>query len=92
VRTLVRDPKKAGELEKLGVELAVGDFDNSESLDTALAGMERAFLLSPSSPRQVELQAHFVEAAKRARVRHLVKLSGAGASQDNPQQFARWHW
>jgi uncharacterized protein YbjT (DUF2867 family) len=92
VRALVRDRKKAQGLAKSGVELAQGDFDDPASLDAALADVKSAFLLSPSMPQQVELQGNFVEAAKRANVRHIVKLSGAGASEHNPQQFARWHW
>ena len=92
VRALVRDPKKAEALTHMGVELAQGEFDNPTSLDAALVGVDSAFLLSPSTPQQVMLQGNFVEAAKRANVRHIVKLSGAGASEHNPQQFARWHW
>ncbi|GAC1356826.1 MAG: SDR family oxidoreductase [Ktedonobacteraceae bacterium] len=92
VRALVRDIKKAQGLAKIGVELAQGDFDDPASLDAALADVKSAFLLSPSMPQQVELQGNFVEAAKRANVRHIVKLSGAGASEHNLQQFARWHW
>ncbi len=92
VRALVRDPQKAQELAQKGIELAQGDFDNTDSMDKALSGVESAFLLSPSTPQQVEQQGNFVEAAKRAGVRHIVKLSGAGASENNPQQFARWHW
>ncbi len=92
VRALVRDPQKAQELAQNGVELAQGEFDNAASLDAALAGIDSAFLLSPSTPQQVEQQGNFVDAAKRAGVHHIVKLSGAGASENNPQQFARWHW
>ena len=92
VRAFVRDPQKAQELAQQGIELAQGDFDTIDSMDKALAGVESAFLLSPSLPQQVEQQRKFVDAAKRAGVRHIVKLSGAGASENNPQQFARWHW
>ncbi len=92
VRALVRDPKKAEALAQRGVELAQGDFDNPASLDAALQGVDSAFLLSPSMPQQVEQQNAFVDAAQHANVRHIVKLSGAGASENNPQQFARWHW
>jgi len=92
VRALVRDPQKAQGLAQQDVELAQGDFDNIASLDAALAGVDSAFLLSPSTLKQVEQQGNFVDAAKRAGVRHIVKLSGAGASEHNPQQFARWHW
>jgi uncharacterized protein YbjT (DUF2867 family) len=92
VRALVRDPQKAVALQEAGIELAFGSFEQPETLQAALEGIETAFLLSPSTPEQVHVQSNFVDAAKRSGVRHLVKLSGAGASENNPQQFARWHW
>ncbi len=92
LRALVRDPQRAIALQEAGVELVPGSFEQPETLHAALAGIDTAFLLSPSTPEQVHLQRNFVDIAKRTGVRHLVKLSGAGASEDNPQQFARWHW
>lgn len=92
VRALVRNPEKATALRTQGVELVQGDLEKPATLAAALSGVEKAFLLSPSTPQQVEQQKAFVDAAKQAGVRHLVKLSGAGASETNPQLFARWHW
>ncbi len=92
MRALVRDVQRASTLKANGIELVQGEFEKPETLEAALAGVERAFLLLPSSPVQVQQQCAFVDAARRAGVRHIVKLSGAGASEDNPQQFARWHW
>ncbi len=92
VRALVRDPLKATALQKRGIELAVGTLDKPETLETALTGVETALILSPSAPNQLHLQCCFVDAARQAGIRHIVKLSGASASEDNPQQFARWHW
>ena len=92
VRALVRTPQKAASLQGMGVELVEGDFESVESLDRAMQGVDKAFLLSAISPKQTEWQANFVEAAKRAGVHGIVKLSGAGASENSPELFARWHW
>ena len=58
----------------LNVEFVRGNFDDATSLDAALAGVERAFLLSPSSAEQVAREANFIRAAKRAGIRHVVKF------------------
>lgn len=91
VRALVRDASRAGELKDLGAELAVGDLANTASVDAALVGVDAAFLLTSTDPKQVELQGNFIEAAKRANLGHLVKLSVVGAAPDAPAQLMRWH-
>lgn len=64
-----------------GVEVAYGDFADDGALDRALRGVDSAFLVSPSSLRQVELEAAFIAAATRAGLRHLVRLSAQGVEQ-----------
>ena len=41
----------------------------------ALEGVERAYLVSPISPMQSEFEQAFLETAKEAGVKHIVKLS-----------------
>jgi len=91
VRALVRDPAKRATLEAPGVEIARGDLGDPASLDAAMKGVDRVFLLSSVDQRQAELQGNAVQAAKRAGVRHIVKLSSAGTSLDSPITIARLH-
>ena len=91
VRALLRNPNSAGEIKGPLVEVAVGDFLNPASLDAALRGVEKAFLIPPMDQRSVEMQANFIRAAKRAGTRHVVKLSVAGADVNSPVRVARWH-
>ena len=74
-----------------GAERVEGDFDEAASLEKAMAGIERAFLLTNSSPRAEAQQKAFVEAAKRAGVRHVVKLSQFAAHAASPVRFLRYH-
>ena len=74
-----------------GAERVEGDFDDRESLEKALEGVERAFLLTNSSPKTEAQQKTFVEAAKRAGVRHVVKLSQLAAVAESPVRFLRYH-
>lgn len=91
VRAFVRDPEKAAPLRALGVDVAVGDLNEPETLAPALEGVERLFLLTSADPRQVEQQGQAVVAAQSAGVRHVVKLSALGADLDASISVARWH-
>jgi uncharacterized protein YbjT (DUF2867 family) len=94
-RALVRTKDKARVLEGIpGVELASGDFADPDSLAPALAGIDRALLISSADPRLPQLQANFIHAAKTAGVPYVVKFSGAwamGGADLREWRFARWH-
>jgi len=91
VRAFVRDPARASVVRLPGVDIAVGDLGRPESLDRALSGVNRVFLLSPADPEQVTLQGNVVQACKRAGVARIVKISVAGGP-DAATQIGRWHW
>jgi uncharacterized protein YbjT (DUF2867 family) len=91
VRAFVHDPKKFS--APAGVEVAAGDFRDAASLEAALAGVDHAYLVGPAGPDQVELETAFVEAAQRAGLAHLVRLSILGADQPGADavRFAAAH-
>lgn len=91
VRALVREASRAQKIALPGVEIVEGDFDRPETLSAALQGIERAFLLAPSSEQAEKQQIAFVEAAQKSGVRHIVKLSQLGADADSSQRFLRYH-
>ena len=91
VRALVRDTARASFIRDAGFETVEGDFDKPETLGAALEGVESALLLTPPSPHTVEYQSAFIEAAKRAGVRRVVKLSSIGADSSAPEGFVKWH-
>lgn len=91
-RAMVRNPDQQTELTALpGVEVVAGDFNDPSTLAAALRGMERAFLLTPSSEQAEVQQLRFVEEAQNAGVRHLVKLSQLAADEHSPVRFLRYH-
>ncbi|KJH71738.1 SDR family oxidoreductase [Aliterella atlantica] len=90
LRAFVRDRNKAAKLAAQGIELAQGDFSQPDTLEAALQGVERAFLVMTSDPHQVELESNFIDAAQKAGVQHIVKLSVMGAGQ-LPSTFQKWH-
>src|SRR5262245_37898306 len=91
VRALVRNPAKAALLKGPNVELVAGDFDQPATLDSALRGVDKTFLLTPVAERFVAWQRAFIEAAQRAKVKHLVKFSGMGAHAGSESELLRLH-
>lgn len=90
-RAMVRNRERVQLPPAGNVEFVSGDFDDASSLDAALAGVDRAFLVSPDSVQQVAREANFIRAAKRAGVRHVVKFSILGAAPDSPSRLIRRH-
>ena len=91
-RALVRSLVKAQSLASSpNVEVVEGDMGDPESLAAALRGVDRAMLISSSNAAMLDVQSSFVDAAKKAGVKHLVKLSGIIPELDSPFRFARMH-
>ncbi len=91
VRAMVRDPAKAANLAALGAAVVAGDFESRASLQGAIEGCERAFLLVAVGPTMFEQEATFVAAARRTRLGHVVKLSTVGADLNSKGHFTRVH-
>jgi uncharacterized protein YbjT (DUF2867 family) len=91
VRAMVRDRAKAADLEAAGVQLAVADLARPETLAPVLAGVTKAYLMSAADPQQVALHSHFINAARQAGVRHIVRHSVRGADPVSPVKLGRWH-
>jgi uncharacterized protein YbjT (DUF2867 family) len=83
-RAFVRDPERARGALGPTVNLAEGDFAEPATLDAALGGVERMFLLSGDS----ELETDAVEATVRAGVGRVVKQSALGVGLDPPPSTA----
>ena len=87
-RLLVRDPEKAKEYAGKA-EIVQGDLERPESLAAAMKGVEKMFLVSVGlNGSDLEIQA--IDAAKKAGVKHVVKLSVIGA-ESPVLTFSKWH-
>jgi uncharacterized protein YbjT (DUF2867 family) len=86
VRAFVRDPASLA-----GVELAVGDFADPESISRALAGVDRVFLSSADGPDKVAHEAAVIDAAAAAGVELIVKASTMLAQAGSPLKPLDWN-
>ncbi|HET9856596.1 MAG TPA: SDR family oxidoreductase [Chthoniobacterales bacterium] len=91
VRAGVRDQAKARDRFNDDIALVTFDFENEGSFAGALDGVEKVFLLPPLLPSQVEATNALVDSAKRAGVRHLVKLSAIGVDDGTGATVGKWH-
>jgi len=88
---LVRDRIRARQVLGAKIEMRECDYGRPETLDAAFQGVESVFLVAPLVSQLAELEGNAVEAAARAGVRHVVKLSTAGVRQSSgrgvPRQY-----
>jgi uncharacterized protein YbjT (DUF2867 family) len=89
VRAFVRNAQH--KISFPGVEFVQGDFREPASFVAALEGVDRLFLLIPSSTEVEGQQKAFVDAAKKRKVRHIVNLSQLGANKKSKGRFQRYH-
>jgi uncharacterized protein YbjT (DUF2867 family) len=90
VRAMVRTEADRGKLPD-GVQAVIADFDDPASIAAALAGVGRAYLVTPSSERAEEQQRRFASLAAKGGTRQLVVLSQLSADEHSPVRFLRYH-
>ena len=85
-RAGVHSNKSADKIRKISsrAELIEIDYDNPETLRRACDGVSKIFLLTPDSPRAVELASNLVKEAKKAGVRYIVKQSNIFVTEMEP--------
>jgi uncharacterized protein YbjT (DUF2867 family) len=91
VRACSRDPNRAAKLRISGVEVITADLGRPVSVNNAIRDITHVLLISPMDQRMVEMQEAVVDAARRAGVKHVVKLSVSGAATNAPIAMFRWH-
>ena len=90
-RAMVRTEDGSDALAARGVESVIGDLERPETLPGALSGAGRVFLMSRDDPNQPEMEGALIEAAGRAGVGRIVKLSASGAAPGSPVALMRRH-
>jgi uncharacterized protein YbjT (DUF2867 family) len=74
-----------------GVEIVSFDFENHESIASALSGVEKALLITPFSDKMVEYTHNFVNAAKQSGLKHILRISMMNADINSPSSALRFH-
>ncbi len=90
VRALSRSPPRDATLP--GVAWAAADLADRDGLAAVLEGAGRLFLLTGNGEDMVRLQKNAVQAAERAGVEEVVKLSALGATDRSKSVIGLWHF
>ena len=88
VRALTRDSTHIPPRD--GLEIAQGDLGDERSLEGALRGVSAVFAIVAGEQLATQDQ-NLVEAAARAKVDHLVKLSVLSAGYEAEDPITKWH-
>jgi NAD(P)H dehydrogenase (quinone) len=93
VRAFVhKHDERSAQLEKQGVEIAVGDLLDFTTIRPALEDVWGAYFASPFAPGLIEATAYFAQAAKEARVPAIVNMSQISARREAKSHAAFNHW
>ena len=90
VRALVRGGEPADGLAG-AAEVVTGDLADEGSLVTAMAGIEKVFVLSSPHPDAARWNRNAIDAARRTDVQLLVRSSIVGADLESPAEFINAH-
>ena len=91
LRALVRNPEKAEELKRQGVEIRVGDLEKPWTLGPAFADVDTVWILAPPGPRAPEQCSNALWAARQGGAKHVVRMSAFGAAHTAPTINSRLH-
>ncbi len=91
VRAFARKPEDVERLNAQGIDAVRGDIADRERVRSALQGVTRLYILTPSSPQLVEVESMLVDEAKKAGVQHIVKHSVLGADVNAICPFTSIH-
>lgn len=92
VRAGVHSIIKGENLKRLpGVEIVEMDFEDPDSLHAAFTHVDKVFLLTPFTLDQVQMAKTLIDEARKAGVKHIVKLSVIGADAKPSLQLGQWH-
>lgn len=88
---MVRSATNRAKLAAKGIATVPGDFDDPASLEQALTGVKKAYLVCTPDEKLIQRETAFIEAAKRAGVNHVVKCSAYWADVNGETQNLRSH-
>lgn len=90
-RAMARKQEQIDRFRKDGVDAVLGDLDRPETLAAAMTGVQTLFLVAAPTPAQVAQETAAINAAKRAGVGRIVKVSASDCNVRSRILWAKSH-
>src|SRR5438105_78370 len=84
VKAYTHHADKAEKFAAMGAEIIEGDFSEASKLNAAANGVDVVISITPANQNSVAQAALITDAAKKAEVEHLIRISAVGAAPDAP--------
>jgi len=91
VRAAVHSAEKAEKIKAENVEIVELDLNNIESIKKAVQGVEKIFLLTPVVQNPTDQVKNVIEAAKKADVKYIVRMSAYWDGDVPDVKILKWH-
>jgi len=86
----VQSENKFNKVSELGATPIIVNFEKQESLNAALKGMDRVFLVTPMMQNPETITQNVINAVRQNGIKHFVRSTAAGADSKNSVQMLRW--
>ena len=86
----VQAEKDFEKVTQFGATPVIVNFQNQESLNEALKGKDRVFLVTPLMQNPEKVTEMVINASKLNNIKHLVRSTASGADSNGQIQMARW--
>lgn len=90
-RAMGRKQEQVDTFKKQGIDAVLGDFDRPETLAAAMQGCDTMFLITPPTQAQFAQETAAIDAAKRAGIGRIVKVSASDGNIRSPVPWAKTH-
>ena len=90
-RAMARKQEQIESFRSRGMEVVLGDLDRPETLTAAMADIDTLFLVTAPTPAQVAQETAAIDAAKRAGVGRIVKISASDCNVRSRIPWAQSH-
>ncbi|WP_025982226.1 NAD(P)H-binding protein, partial [Xanthomonas phaseoli] len=90
-RAMCLKQEQVENLRRKGMDAVLGDFDTPDTLQNAMQGCDTLFLITPPTPDQVAQETAAIDAARRAGIGRIVKVSASDCNVRSPVPWAKSH-
>ncbi|WP_158829844.1 SDR family oxidoreductase [Mucilaginibacter lacusdianchii] len=90
-RAMCRKEDQLEKLRKQGIDAVLGNFEDTDSLRSAMKGCTSLFLVSPPNENQLECETKAINVAKQEQIAYIVRVSASDANLRSSVPWAKAH-